>query len=479
MKSNENSTLRFFEKISKIPRKSGDEERISKFLVDFAKEKKLDYNIDGYNNVIIKKQGQNGGEKSETIILQAHVDMVYVKTNNSNHEYGEPLNIVYNDGIIKALGTSLGADNGIGVSYILSILNSEELKHPPIEALFTTGEEDGLLGAAQVKKGVLTGKKLINLDGEDEKILLAGSAGGIDIINAIEVNRESANSKLISYRIEVNGLKGGHSGLEINSGRANAIKLLARILYSFIDESTFYLESIDGGERPNAIPCNCEAIIYVEEKNKDIIMDVINKMRKNFIREYMNIDENIKIKIERNKQKKQNIINFNDTKKIIYALMIMPNGVQKMSPNLEAQVQTSINLAQVKSSNNIIEITSNARSSIESEKFEVCYMIEALTKIINSNFSTKSNYPSWEYEKNSPLREVFIEEYINVFGEKPSIEIIHGGLEGGYLKEKYPEMDIVSIGPNIKEVHTTSEWTEIKSINSIWDLIIKVLNRLS
>ncbi len=470
--------LNFFKEISNIPRNSGDEKAISDYLVKFAQSYGLDYKRDEFLNVLIMKQGQNGGEKSKPVVLQAHMDMVYVKRPDSQHKYESSLDISTNDGVIRAIGTSLGADNGIGMSYMLAVLASREIKHPPIEALFTSGEENGLMGAAQLKDDWLTGTTLINLDGEDEGILVAGSAGAINHSLEITTTKECENPDLASYLIYVDGLKGGHSGLEIDSGRANAIKEIGRVLYDISKNIPLFLESINGGERANVIPNYCEAKIFIKKENKEYFLEQIDEWNRVLKNEFLITDSNISLHVCSYDYTKNIPICQADTKKIIYILMLHPDGVQVMNKEIKDHVQSSINLATIKTFNDHISILSSARSSIKSQKNYMSYQVKSLSELINANYTTNSDYPAWQYENESPIRKLCFEEYTRLFGLTPKIDIIHGGLEGGYFKEKYPRVDIVSLGPDIHDVHTVSEWTDIKSVSRVWDYLQNILAKI-
>lgn len=470
--------LKLFKDISKIPRNSGDEKAISDFLIQFAQSYNLEFKRDDHLNVLINKPGQNGGENSNPVVLQAHMDMVYVKRPESQHQYNSPLNICQSEGIIKALGTSLGADNGIGMSYILAILASDDIRHPPIEALFTTAEEDGLIGASKLQNNWLTGETLINLDGEDESVLLIGSAGGLISSIEVEINRKNINSDWTSFIVRVDGINGGHSGIEIGSGRANAIKVMGRVLYYIGKKINILIESIDGGERDNVIPYYCEAKIFIEEKNEDNLNETITNWNKLLKNEFAITDRNIKINIRKVLEKQYLPLSKNDTDKIIRTLILSPDGIQVMSKEVKDHVQTSINLGVIKTSDKVVTLISNARSSVESQKECLSCQLQALSEQIDSKYLINTSYPAWQIEKISPIRELCIEEYERLFGKSPKIELIHGGLECGYFKEKYPDLDIISIGPSIHDVHSVSEWVEVDSVIKVWKFLKNILAKL-
>lgn len=467
--------LNFFMEISNIPRNSGDEKAISDYLVDFAQSYGLEYKRDEYLNVLIMKKGQNGGEKSKPLVLQAHMDMVYVKRPDCQHKYETPLDISTNDGVIKAIGTSLGADNGIGMSYILAVLASSEIKHPPIEALFTTGEENGLLGAAQLKSDWLTGTTLLNLDGEDEGVLVSGSAGAINHSMEILTSKEDVNSDWTSYIICVDGLKGGHSGLEIGNGRANAIKVIGRVLYIICENIPLLLESIDGGERANVIPSYCEAKICIKKEHEKFLLQQIDEWDLVLKNEFSATDSNISLHVYKNSYKNNMPLCQIDTNKIIYLLMLHPDGVQVMDKEIKDHILSSINLATIRTFNDHVTLLSSARSSMKSQKNYMSYQVKTLSELINARYSTNADYPAWQYEKESPIRKLCFDEYILLYGDTPKIDVIHGGLEGGYFKEKYPGLDIVSLGPDIHDVHSVSEWTDIKSVTRVWCYLQNIL----
>ena len=464
----------WFDEISKIPRESGNEKEISDFLVKFAKDRKLEFYQDEALNVIIKKTATEGYEKSKGVIIQGHIDMVCVKTDESTHDFKkDPINLVIDGDILKAKDTSLGGDDGIAIAYGLAILDSKTIKHPAIELLATTNEETGMDGAAALTASNLSGKILLNIDSEEEGIFLVSCAGGATLI--VDFKLEKENSKNNGLKIQVSGLKGGHSGQEIFKQRGNAIKLLGRVLYEIKSKFAYNLVEIKGGTKHNVIPQKSEAIIT--SCHIDEIKDIVKKIEKEIQHEYLKEESDLKISIlqidEIQEEYTQEVTN-----KIVDFIMIVPDGVQYMSKDIENLVQTSLNNGVLEEKDGKLLLTIALRSSIKSSLYEFINKINALGTLMNVSIRKTNEYPAWEYEEDSKVRECAMGTYKELRGKDAVISAIHAGLECGLLKKILPNVDMISYGPNLYDVHSVNEKISIKSVKNVWEFTIKLLENL-
>lgn len=468
--------MRWFRAISSIPRESGNEKEISNFLVNWAKERNLEVHQDSSFNVIIKKEATEKYKNAPTVIIQGHTDMVCVKTKDSNHNFNtDPIEIIEDNDIVRANNTTLGADNGIAIAYGLALLDSNNIEHPKIELLCTSSEETDMSGALSLKSENLSGKIILNIDGEEEDVFIVSSAGGITPIIRFNIKKENINDNGSNLKISISGLKGGHSGMEINKQRANAIKILARILYSIREYISII--SIDGGSKDNAIATYSECIIHTN--NKEDVENIINKLYKNIKNEYSFEDSDIKINIEEvhniketfSKELSNDIIDF---------LMAIPYGVEYMYNNdeLKGLVKSSLNIGVIREFNNKIEVIVSIRSAEESLLEEINNKIKIIAKRTNAEVEDTAPYPSWKFEKNSKIIEIIKETYKDFSGREPIITSIHAGLECGILKQLIPDADIVSFGPDIFNVHTTEEYFNKASVERTWQYLKKLLSHI-
>lgn len=466
----------WFYEISQIPRCSGDEKRISDFLVNFAKERNLEVYQDKAYNVIIKKKGTEGYENSDPVILQGHMDMVCIKGKGSDHDFSkDPIEIIVEGDILRANNTTLGGDNGIAIAYALAILDSDDLKHPPLEVLITTSEETGMDGARALTNEHLSGKYLINLDTEEEGVFIVSCAGGSNKIITFDIERENAKGKGLEIRIS--GLKGGHSGMEIIKQRANAIKLIGRILNLCNEKFNIRLSRIKGGTKHNAIPSEAEAVIYVE--NQDDVENVkkaIEEFSMDLKEEYRVEDSGLRIDLK--EVSIENVYSKDLNDNIIDFLMMVPDGVQYMSKDIEGLVQTSLNNAIIEEKDGVIEITTSVRSSSSSSLREILNILSVIAKRTNGKAVETDSYPAWQYEENSRIRDLAVKVYEEMFNKKATVTAIHAGLECGILKEILPDTDMISFGPNLYDVHTEKESLSISSVQRIWKFLIKLLEEL-
>lgn len=463
----------YFEEISKIPHGSGNTKKISDWIVDFAKKYHLKYIQDSLNNVIIIKEASEGYENEEAVIIQGHMDMVCEKAAGYEKNMEEEgIDLILEDDFISAEKTTLGGDDGIAVAMMLAILESDEIQHPKIEAIFTVDEEVGMLGAAEIDLSMITGKRLINIDSEDEGIFTVSCAGGNLTKSEIPVQRKDFNGEVL--KIIVSGLKGGHSGVEINKGRANSNILMGRILYKISKGCELRLISINGGEKDNVIAQKTEALICVS--SEEVVKKAVCDMQKSFKNEYCTVDPDIEIGIQKEEYLKP--FDLESTKKIIGILNLMPNGVIEMSNDIQGLVQTSLNLGIVKTADNKVLTGSCVRSSKESQKQMLSEKIEILSKGFGGKVEVIGDYAGWEYKTKSDLRRLMTDVFSEQYGYEPKIEAIHAGLECGVLAAKIKDLDCISIGPNILDIHTPREKMSVSSVQRVWKMLIEALRRM-
>ena len=468
--------FRYFEELTAIPRCSGNEKQVSDYLVNFAKKRKLKVYQDKALNVIIKKPGTAGYEKSPAVIIQGHMDMVCGKSEKSTHDFTkDPISLKIDGDFLRASGTTLGADNGIGVAYGLAILDSKNIPHPPIELLVTTDEETGMHGATSLKTAHLNGKTLLNIDAEEEGVFFVSCAGGLILISEFTPRRKKTSNSAL--RIKISGLKGGHSGLEIIQQRANAIKLLGRILDAARKAGKLYISAISGGSDHNAIAKEAQVTVAasapVLKKIKAIVIDFSKELKK----EFASADPNLQVAVA-SVDKVATCLGGGSTKRLIDFLLIAPNGVQSMSPELENLVESSLNFGVLEQSGKSIKVTISVRSSVNSIREEITRGLEALAKMVKAKTSRTSAYPAWHYQADSKIRDLCVSVYKDVSGSDASVRAIHAGLECGLLKEKLPETDMISFGPNIYNAHTPDEHLSIRSVANMWAFLTAILSKL-
>ncbi|KLI35352.1 aminoacyl-histidine dipeptidase [Brachyspira hyodysenteriae] len=464
--------FRWFEEISKIPRRSKHEKQISDFLVKFAKDRNLEVYQNKENNVIIKKEASKGYENIPPVIIQGHMDMVCEKTSESKHDFDkDPIELIVEGDVLRANNTTLGADDGIAVAYGLALLDSKDIEHPALEVLITSDEEDGMSGAFSVTDEHLNGKTLINLDSEVEGTFWVSSAGGINTVVEFNIEKEANNNSAL--KIEVTGLKGGHSGMEIDKQRANAIKILGRILDSVKDDIN--IAYIEGGSVHNAIAKSAYAVITAKDVNK--VKNTIEKLYENIKFEYRTADPNIKILIS-NAENVKECYKKELSNNVISFMMLSPDGVLYMSKDIEGLVQTSSNNGVLKEKDNKLTFTIFIRSSVESSSNEIVSRVKTLASITNSNFIYRDGYAAWEYDPNSKVRDIAIKAYKTITGKDPQVASVHVGLECGILKKALKDTDVISMGPNIYNVHTPREYLSISSVDRIWRILKEIIKNI-
>ena len=465
----------YFEELTRIPRCSGEEKKVSDYLVDFAKKLNLDVIQDEAMNIIIKKPGTDGYENAPKVVLQGHMDMVCEKESSIEHDFSkDPLEIRVEGDYVMANGTTLGADNGIAAAMCMAILESKDISHPPLEVLLTTSEETGMDGAIALDPVNIEGKILINIDSEEEGKLLVSCAGGERDKIEIPIEWENVDDSFISYSIVIKGLKGGHSGMEINEGRGNANVLMGRVLAETKKDVDFRLVNIDGGTKTNAIPREAKAIVAVSSKDEERLKEIVIKIENTFKNEFKSSDPEVVVEIKKHNGA-QKVFSCDSTSKIIAALMLIPNGVQTMSKEMNGLVESSNNLGIVTTLDNSVTFESSIRSSVRSLKEKMANQMELIANITGGKWECYAAYPEWEYSPNSYIRDIFQKVYKEMTGKELEIAAIHAGLECGLFKEKFGDMDMASFGPNMYGVHTPDEKLSISSTKRTWELLLNVL----
>lgn len=473
--------FRYFEEISSIPRKSGDTKRISDYLVEFAKKNNLDFIQEACGNVIIRKQAYQGYEKIGTVMLQGHMDMVCEKNNDINHNFDtDPIELVVKDDFVYANNTTLGADNGIALAFALAILADNSLKHPRLEAVFTVDEETTMLGANELATQNLNASYMINLDTENEDELLLSCAGGAKSLLKLPIEYTALHGDALNAIIKVKGLKGGHSGIDIDKNRGNSNIIMGRVLYELNGRVNFEVISINGGAKNNAIPRECNTSIVINEKSKFELEDIVKIVEKEIKNELKGIDDDFKIEIEYTDNKINKVLSTISKQKLIDTLMLYSSGVMQMSLDIKGLVETSNNLGVVitDEENKLITFNCAIRSSIDSQVQYIIKKHEAIANLTGATIVIESVYPGWKYNKNSKLRKIFADTYEQIHSKPMKQEAIHAGLECGIMSKKMPDLDIISFGPNMYDIHTPNEHLSISSTQRTYKYLLKGLENM-
>ena len=466
-----------FEALSQVPRRTYRDEKISDYCVEFAKNHGLEYVQDEVGNVIIYKPGTAGYEHSEPVILQGHMDMVASKTPDSDHDFDtEPLEIFIDGDYIGAKNTTLGGDDGIALAYTMAILASDDIPHPPIEAVFTVDEEIGMGGAHALDVSLLNGKKLFNIDGEEDGVLTVGCAGGTVCNVIIPVSRRHRNG--VKVTVKSSGYLGGHSGNDIQRYRGNAIKDMGRMLHSLSKKIDFSLLSVNGGNAANVIAQYCTAECVMSADRAEGFVERLNDLAATLKAEYGSSETGLEISAEIGEVDDYNVFNWETTVNAIWYLYGALDGVQTMDRNVEGAVESSLNTGIVVTEDAACKVTYQARSSVESKLDEMVQRLGLWAEIVGGRVEVDSAYPAWPYKPESELRPLMTETYKDLFGEEPVISVMHAGLEGGILMGKDPDLDIVTFGPEMLNVHTPGERLNIASTARYWEFIKEVLKRL-
>lgn len=467
-----------FAELNAVPRPSKKEERVIQFMLDFGNTLGLETYRDEIGNVIIKKAASPGMENRQTVALQSHLDMVHQKNNDTVFDFDKEGIRMFIDGDwVKAEGTTLGADNGIGVATIMALLSSKNIPHPPLEALFTIDEETGMTGALELQAGHLTAPILLNLDTEDDDELTIGCAGGIDISIHGEYDQIDAPRDNLTLEICLKGCTGGHSGMDIHKGRANANKLMNRVLYTLSSEMDILLVSVDGGGLRNAIPRESVARILCHVSDKERIQGMITQLETVLKAEHKSTDPGLKLLMQ-SINNSSKAVDKSFSQAFLNAVYSCPNGIYRMSPDMEGLVQTSNNLARVLINEGKYEVLCLTRSSVASEKEDLANAIKACFKNIGAHTDTSGAYPGWQPNPDADIVMLMTEIYRSEFNEDPHVMACHAGLECGILGQNYPDMDMISFGPNIRGAHSPDEKVQISSVQKFWRFLLKTLEEI-
>lgn len=469
------SVFHYFEEVCQVPRPSKKEEKIRTYLVNFAAAHGLECQTDDAGNVLIRKSAFPGKENLKKVVLQSHMDMVCEKNRDTVHDFEKDPIVTYVDGEwLKAKGTTLGADNGIGVATQLAVLADKDMVHGPLECLFTVDEETGLTGAFALKEGFMSGDILINLDSEDEGELFIGCAGGAGTTATFPCPMVKAPEGYFFFRVAVKGLTGGHSGDDINKNRANANKLLNRYLMQLMDRYDLHLCEIDGGNLHNAIPREAHAVCAVPMKDKESVRVDLNVFLAEVENEYAVTEPNLTMELE-SETACAEVIDKEAMKRFLHSIYAVHNGVYAMSQDIPGLVETSSNLASIKQRDGKIVVVTSQRSSILSSRKDMSQMVRSAFILGGAEVETGDGYPGWKPNPSSEILNVAVESYKRLFGTEPKVKAIHAGLECGLFLEKYPSLDMVSFGPTLRGVHSPDERMLIPTVEKFWNHLLDVL----
>lgn len=483
------NVFHFFEEITRIPHGSGNMEQISDYLVNFARERGLFWEQDALKNVIIIKEATPGYEQEPAVILQGHMDMVAVKKPDCKKDMLlEGLDVAVEGDSIYAKGTSLGGDDGIAVAYALAVLDSAELRHPRLEVVLTVDEETGLDGAREIDLGALQGHRLLNMDSEEEGIFLTGCAGGARVDCCIPLTRQEL--KGVACQVKVHGLQGGHSGAEIHKERGNSNVLMGRLLQVLAEKIPVAVKELGGGLADNAIPRETSAVLVIPAKDFALLEETVKTVEDQWRGELSSKDPDVKIGLEKMAEGTYSCVAPEDSRKAAAFLTALPNGVQAMSADVAGLVETSLNMGMLElletagqcepassghDGGTYLTASFSVRSSVESAKEALIHKLRAVTFLAGGMVSVRGAYPGWKYRADSPLRDKMVALYERMYGVKPKVEAIHAGLECGILGSKIQDLDCVSFGPNMYDIHTTEERLSISSTARVWEYLVALL----
>ncbi|EAR14105.1 aminoacyl-histidine dipeptidase [Robiginitalea biformata] len=464
-----------FESLSAVPRPSKKEDRVIRFILDFGANLELETRRDAVGNVVIRKPASKGMEGRTPVVLQAHLDMVHQKNDATEFDFDNEGIRMYRDGDwVRARGTTLGADNGLGVAAIMAVLESDDLAHPPLEALFTIDEETGMTGAKGLQPGWLKGKILLNLDTEEDDELSVGCAGGVDVTGTSRYEAAAVPAGWRGYEIQLLGLQGGHSGMDIHKGPGNANKLLARLLYACYDAGACGLHLLTGGTLRNAIPREARAVLSLNPDRESAFREAFERERTALLEENRQLEPGLEITMSP-ADVTGGLLPEDDAGRLLRCLLGLHNGVVAMSAEFPGQTETSNNVARVAAGSGEIQIGCLARSSREGAKEALVRQLEAVFTLAGFRTETSGEYPGWEPAPDSAILELVTKRYRDLFGEPPRILAGHGGLECGIIKDKYPDLDMISFGPTIRGAHSPDERASIPSTSKFWKLLTDVL----
>jgi dipeptidase D len=468
-----------FADLNAVPRPSKKEERVIEFMVQFGKSLGLDTQVDKVGNVVVKKPGTPGMENLDAVIMQSHLDMVHQKNGDTVFDFDQQgIEMVVDGDWIKAKGTTLGADNGIGVAAIMALLSSTDISHPPLEAMFTIDEETGMTGAKELDGSLYSGKTLLNLDTEDDDELSIGCAGGIDTNTTYDYQEVEVRIRSISLEISVKGLVGGHSGMDIEKGRGNANKILNRVLYILKDKHTFQLCSFDGGSLRNAIPREATCIVAMSVDDKAAFVSALREVSDEIKTEFNTVEPYLLISAQ-DSETTMRAVSDSDLEKITRTLYSVCNGVFRMSPDIEGLVETSSSLARVIVKGGKFTTQSLQRSSVESTKTDVANTVRCTFENMGCTVQQGGDYPGWQPNPNSKILSTMADLYRKMYNEEPQIKACHAGLECGILGQHLPGVDMISFGPNIRAAHSPDEKVQISSVQKFWGYLLATLAQMN
>ncbi len=469
----------YFEEICKIPRLSKNEGKIRSYLISFASKHNLESKEDSAGNIIIIKPASPGFENRKTVVLQSHMDMVGEKNADFPHNWSTDPIVPFIEGdYVMAKGTTLGADDGVGIASQLAVLSDSNLKTGKIECLFTVDEESGMTGAINLKPDFFEGRTLLNLDSEDEGILFIGCAGGMDTVGDLTYKNTGVQSGMTGFEISITGLHGGHSGDEIHKGFGNSVKLMNRILWNLSNQFDIAITRFDGGNLRNAIPREAFAVIAADKTSKDQVIDWVMNFQTVLNEEFGEIEKDLKITIKEI-QTPSSAMDKESQAKLLSSLSCCPHGVISWSREMTDLVETSTNLASVNFvGDNNIKIITTQRSSLESSKNDVAGMVESCLKLAGAKVVHSDGYPGWKPSMKSEILKITRKSYQNLFGREPLVRAIHAGLECGLIYEKFKGIDMISFGPSIRGAHTPEEKIEIRTVGMFWDLLTDVIKNI-
>ncbi len=468
----------YFEEILAIPRISKRETQIIEYLESFASGHGLDCKRDHVGNILISKPATPGMESLKGIILQSHMDMVGEKNAHVKHDFAkDPIQPQMDGGWVKAYDTTLGADDGIGIAASMAILASDQVRHGPLECLFTTDEESGMTGALGLQPGFVKGSVLLNLDSEDEGEIFIGCAGGIDTVASLRLKRKRTVRNSIALRVCVNGLQGGHSGDDIHKGLGNSIKILNRFLWNADQRFKIRIAHLDGGKARNAIPREATAVITVPSKSLELIRVYLESFAGIVKKEFEVIEPELELTLQQ-VEMPDSVLRRKQQKKLLNALYACPHGLLALNQEIPGMVETSTNLASVKHiDEDTLEIVTSQRSSVESAKRDIADRMLSLFTLLGARVRHSDGYPGWKPNMDSQILRISREVYAELFGKEPEVKVIHAGLECGLFLQKYPDLDMISFGPTIKGAHTPEERIEIETVDRFWRFLIRMLEK--
>lgn len=471
-------TLKWFSEISKIPRCSKKEERISQWLVEWAEANHFQYKRDKVKNIVIRVPATQGYEKAPIVVIQGHMDMVCEKIPESKHDFSkDPIELVYDGEWLTANGTTLGADNGIALAMAMALALDKDTPHPPLELLFTVDEETGLTGANSLEPGFIDGRILINVDSEDEGVFTVGCAGGINTNLYLPVCFESSPGGLKTYSLHAGNMKGGHSGIDIAKEKANAIKVLCRLLEVLGEITPIHIADIRGGSAHNAIPRDCTATVLLNPAEMAKVREKVAEVESVLRDEYNNTDPDLTL-VMKEADAAEKALGTAESVRLVQFIRAIPHGVAAMSTDIANLVETSNNLARIWIENGEVNVLSSQRSSVVSRLHALTRRIEDVAKLAGGRAKSGDGYPPWQPNMDSPLLARSLKLYRSLFNKEPVVEVIHAGLECGIISDRNPGMDMISIGPDLRYPHSPDEKVHVGAIGKVWDFIAELLKDL-